>query len=158
MKECLTAREPHPPTIIVVHPKERRSKCSVEPLRGRPGFVFWKWPRRGVESLEGYVRLGVGGPGLSPEEAGRGLLVLDGTWTLAAKMEPDFAELPVRGLPAGWRTAYPRVSKLTEDPSAGLATIEAIYAAYIALGWNPAGLLDGYHWREEFLRANADLG
>lgn len=141
-----------PPTIIVVHPKERRSKCSVEPLRGRAGFVFWKWPRQGPEPLEGYVRLGLGGPVLSREDANRGLLVLDGTWKLTAKMEPDFAELPVRSLPSHWQTAYPRVSKLTEDPAAGLATIEALYAAYVALGRDPAGLLDQYHWRDDFLR------
>ena len=145
-----------PPTIIVVHPKERRSKCSVEPLRGRAGFVFWKWPRRGPEPLEGYVRLGLGGPVLSREDANRGLLVLDGTWKLTAKMEPDFAELPVRSLPSHWQTAYPRVSKLTEDPAAGLATIEAIYAAYVALGRDPAGLLDQYHWRDDFLRQTAN--
>jgi pre-rRNA-processing protein TSR3 len=145
---------PHPPTIVVVHPKERRSKCSVEPLRSRPGFVFWKWPRRGPEPLEGYVRLGLGGPDLSSADAGRGLLVLDGTWRLAAKMEPDFVELPVRSLPSTWRSAYPRVSKLTEDPSAGLATIEAIYAAYAELGRDTSGLLDQYRWREEFLFLN----
>ena len=144
----------HPPTVIVVHPKERRSKCSVEPLRGRPGFAFWNWPSRGPEPLDGYVRLGLGGPDLSAADAGRGLLLLDGTWTLAAKMEPDFPDLPVRGLPAGWTTAYPRVSKLTVDPAGGLATIEALYAAYVALGRDTAGLLDAYRWRDEFLRLN----
>lgn len=143
-----------PPTIIVVHPKEKRSKCSVEPLRGREGFVFWKWPKRGSESLEGYVRLGIGGPELSPTDADRGLLVLDATWKLAAKMEPDFADVPVRGLPSHWKTAYPRVSKLTDDPIAGLATIEAIYAAYVAMGRDTTGLLDEYRWAEEFLRIN----
>ncbi len=143
-----------PPTVIVVHPKERRSKCSVEPLRGRPGFVFWQWPNLGPEPLAGYVRLGLGGPDLSADDAGRGLLVLDGTWTLASKMQPDFAELPVRGLPAGWRTAYPRVSKLTVDPTGGLATVEAIYVAATVLGRDTAGLLDAYRWRDEFLRAN----
>lgn len=144
----------HAPTIIVVHPKERRSKCTVEPLRARPDFIFWKWPRRGPQSLDNYVRLGLGGPELSPADADRGLLLLDGTWKFAAKMEPDFADLPLRGLPPCWKTAYPRVSKLTEDPDAGLATIEALHAAYIALGWDPAGLLDNYHWRDEFLRIN----
>ncbi|MBA3312718.1 MAG: hypothetical protein M3552_22570 [Planctomycetota bacterium] len=143
-----------PPTVIVVHAKEKRSKCSVEPLRGRPGFAFWKWPRRGAESLDGYVRLGVGGPQLSHADRERGLLVLDGTWRLASKMEPDFAAIPVRGLPPHWKTAYPRVSKLSEDPSAGLATIEAIYAAYVALGRDTTGLLDEYRWKNEFLRLN----
>lgn len=143
-----------PPTVIVVHPKERRSKCSVEPLRGRHGFVFWKWPRKGPESIEGYVRLGLGGPELSIDDADRGLLVLDGTWKLASKMEPDFSELPVRTLSGHWKTAYPRVSKLTEDPSSGLATIEAVFAAYVALGRDTAGLLDEYYWKEQFLQLN----
>lgn len=147
----------HSPTIIVVHPKERRSKCSVEPLRAREDFVFWKWPSRGKESLANYVRLGIGGRELSAEDASRGLLVLDGTWKLASRMEPDYHDVPVRGLPRGWRTAYPRVSKLTEDPSEGLATIEAIYAAYCALGWEREGLLDAYYWREDFLRLNTAL-
>src|SRR3712207_2863851 len=118
-----------PPTIIVVHPKERRSKCTVEPLRGRPGFVFWKFPQRGEEPLEGYVRLGLGGPVLSAADAPRGLLVLDGTWRLAGPMETQYADVPVRTLPP-WVTAYPRVSKLFKDPHGGLATIEAVFAAY----------------------------
>ena len=146
----------HPPTIIVVHPTERRQKCSVEPLRGRDGFVFWKFPQRGPEPLDNYVRLGIGGPVLSAEDQGRGLLVLDGTWNLAEKMEHEFAEVPVRSLPA-WKTAYPRTSKLYEDPGEGLATIEAIYAAYLHLGRDPDALLDEYHWAEEFLARNREL-
>jgi pre-rRNA-processing protein TSR3 len=145
-----------PPTVIVVHPRERRSKCSVQPLRGRDGFVFWKHPRRGAESLDGYVRLGLGGPQLTPADAERGLLILDGTWRYAAAMERDYAELPMRSL-APWQTAYPRTSKLFEDPSAGLATIEALVAAYAQMRRPIDGLLDHYQWREEFLRRNAKM-
>ncbi|REJ76765.1 MAG: DTW domain-containing protein [Planctomycetota bacterium] len=145
-----------PPTVIVVHPRERRSKCTVEALRERPGFVFWKFPRTGPEPLDGYLRLGLGGPPLSPEERGRGLLVLDGTWRLAGKMQPQFDDLPVYSLHE-WQTAYPRDSKLFTDPAGGLATIEAIFAAYVQMGRDPAGLLDGYFWREQFLEQNADL-
>ncbi len=144
-----------PPTILVVHPKERASKCTVAPLRGREGFVFWNFPNRGPESLEGYVRLGIGGPLLSEDDADKGLLVLDGSWRWAEKMEAEFADVPVRSLPA-WETAYPRASKLFEDPAAGLATIEAIYAAYIKLGRDTAGLLGHYHWAEEFLAKNRE--
>lgn len=106
--------------------------------------------------MRGYVRLGLGGPQLNPEDRAAGLLVLDGTWRLAEKMEPDFAELPIRSL-GPWRTAYPRKSKLYEDPGAGLATIEAIYAAYLQLGLDPEGLLDEYRWNEEFLELNREL-
>lgn len=143
-----------PPTVIVVHPREKRSKCSVEPLRGRPDFVFWTFPDRGHEPIDGYVRLGLGGPLLSPEDSPRGLLVLDGTWRLAQRMEPFFSELPVRSLPL-WETAYPRVSKLFADPSAGLATIEAVFAAYSIMGRDTVGLLDQFHWKQEFLRKNS---
>ncbi len=143
-----------PPTIIMVHPKEKRSKCSVEPLRGRKDFVFWKYPHVVDESLDGYVRLGLGGPELSHEDAECGLLLLDGTWRLAGKMEEDFADVPVRTLPV-WETAYPRTSKLFEDPLGGLATIEAVVAAFSILGRDVSGLLDEYHWREEFLERNS---
>lgn len=145
----------HPPTIIVVHPKERKSKCSVQPLRSREDFIFWKFPRKEPEKLTSYVRLGMGGPVISPDDADRGLLVLDGTWRLAEKMEADYQELPVRSLP-DWETAYPRVSKQFDDPSAGLATIEAIFIAYHLMGFETTGLLDDYHWADEFLKRNRD--
>src|SRR5690606_33784743 len=99
-------------------------------------------------------RLGLGGPQLSADDAACGLLVLDGTWRLAETMEADYQDVPVRTLPA-WETAYPRVSKLFEDPLGGLATIEAVYAAHHILGRDVSGLLDEYYWRDEFLAANA---
>jgi len=145
-----------PPTIIIVHPKERRSKCTVAPLRGRDGFVFWKYPRRGSQSLENYVRLGFGGPVISREDAERGLLVLDGTWRWTQQMERDVAEVPVRSLPE-LQTAYPRVSKMFDDPPGGLATIEALYAAYRLMGRDTSGLLDDYHWAEKFRQRNRNL-
>ncbi len=144
------------PTIVVVHPKERRSKCSVWPLRDRDDFVFWKYPIRGPEPLDGYVRLGIGGELLGPDDAERGLLVVDGTWRYAERMEADFADVPVRSLPE-WTTAYPRVSKQYDDPASGLATVEAIFAAFVATGRETTGLLDHYHWADAFLAANAEL-
>ncbi len=141
------------PTIIVVHPKEKRRKCTVQPLRGRSDLVFWTYPRRDRRSLDGYVRLGLGGPELSANDADRGLLILDGTWRLAERMEADFEALPVRTLPV-WETAYPRVSKLFDDPLGGLATVEALFAAHCLLGRDVSSLLDEYHWRTEFLTLN----
>jgi pre-rRNA-processing protein TSR3 len=142
-----------PPTIIVVHPRERASKCTVETLRGRDGFVFWTFPDMGPEPLDGYVRLGIGGPVLSADDADRGLLVLDGTWRLADRMEKFFRHLPLRTLPP-IQTAYPRVSRLYPDPQSGLATIEALYAAYRTIKRPCDGLLDSYRWAAEFLERN----
>ncbi len=151
---------PAQPTIIVVHHRERRSKCTVEPLRTQAGFEFWSYPLKPPHSPKliqtRYVRLGLGGPLISPADREFGLLVLDGTWRWAEKMEADFDEVPVRSLPA-WQTAYPRVSKVFDDPSQGLATIEAIFAAYHHMGYDTTGLLEAYHWKDPFLKLNTPL-
>jgi pre-rRNA-processing protein TSR3 len=124
-------------------------------LRGREGFTFWNYPRRDSDALTNYVRLGMDGPLLGEADRERGLLVLDGTWRWAAVMERDYEDVPVRSLPA-WETAYPRTSKMFDDPSAGLATIEAVYAACHILDRDTTGLLDEYHWADEFLRLNSE--
>lgn len=145
----------HPPTIIVVHPRERRAKCTVRPLRPRADFRFCNYPR--IPAIPpGYVRLGLEGPVPSAADAEAGLLFLDGTWRWAARMEGLVADVPVRTLPP-LVTAYPRTSKVSEDPAAGLATIEAVYAAFRMLGRSTDGLLDHYHWAEEFVKKNASL-
>jgi pre-rRNA-processing protein TSR3 len=147
-----------PPTVIVVHPRENRKKCSVEPLRGREGFQFQTFNGQSTLNFpeNNYVRLGLGGPILGPSDAALGLLVLDGTWRWAEAMETQYSHVPVRSLPP-WQTAYPRVSKVFEDPQHGLATIEAVWLAYWCVGRSTAGLLDHYRWGQRFLELNADF-
>src|SRR5262249_21987396 len=127
---------------------------SVLPLRGRPDILFLNYPVRHRPPLEGYIRLSADGPPLTAEDAGRGLLLLDGSWRWAAAMTRDFADIEPRSL-SGWRTAYPRVSKQGTDPDNGLASIEALFLAYRLLGRPTDGLLDHYRWGAEFLRLNA---
>ena len=103
--------------------------------------------------LSQYVRLGIGGPVIGPQDANRGLLLLDGTWRWAAKMETAYQHMTVRSLPK-IQTAYPRKSEVFEDPAEGLATIEALYAALRLLGRETQGLLDQYHWKRQFLELN----
>lgn len=143
-----------PSTVIIVHPKERRAKCTVARLRGDPRFAFYKSPRRPAD-LSNYVRLGLDGPPLSEADADCGLLILDGTWRWVEGMTRHVAEVPVRSLPP-LTTAYPRISKTFDDPAQGLATIEAVYAALAILQRDATGLLDEYPWGEEFLRQNRD--
>jgi rRNA small subunit aminocarboxypropyltransferase len=142
-----------PPTIIVRHPAESPRKCSVWPLRGRPDVVFLPYPVRQRPDLAGYVRLAAEGPPLTAADAEAGVLLLDGSWRWAEAMTRDFADVPPRSL-SGWKTAYPRVSKLGTDPGNGLASIEALVIAYHVLGRPIDGLLDHYHWAEPFLAAN----
>ena len=142
-----------PPTILVVHPRENRRKCSLEALRGRPDLRFVKFSPELSLDLAGYVRLAVDGEPLSERDAGMGLLLLDGNWHRAGAMNRPFAHVPPRSL-RGFRTAYPRVSKMLQDPADGLASIEALYVAFRILGRSTGGLLDAYRWREPFLERN----
>jgi pre-rRNA-processing protein TSR3 len=143
----------YPVTLIVRHPHENPRKCSVLPLKGRPELVFLTFPLRQRPPLDGYVRLAAEGPPLSVEDAGCGLLLLDGSWRWAGEMTRMFRDVPPRSL-HGYQTAYPRVSKLGTDPDNGLASVEALFLAYHLLGRPREGLLEHYHWKEEFLRLN----
>ena len=142
-----------PVTIIVRHPKENPRKCSVLPLKGRPDLLFVHYPVKAALTLEGYVRLAAEGPALTAADRESGILLLDGSWRWASAMTQAFAHVPPRSL-HGYRTAYPRVSKLGTDPDNGLASIEALYLVYHILGRPTEGLLDHYHWANEFLRLN----
>lgn len=145
--------EPLPPTIVVRDAHENPRKCSVYPLRGLPGLVFLSYPLVARPSLENCVRLAAEGPELSATDAGHGVLLLDGSWRWAGKMTRDFLDVPPRSL-HGYRTAYPRVSKLGTDPDNGLASVEALYLAHHILGRPLAGLLDHYRWAAAFLELN----
>jgi pre-rRNA-processing protein TSR3 len=142
-----------PVTIIVRHPKENPRKCSIMPLKGRADMLFLGYPVSRPPSLEGYVRLAADGPQLSAADGDRGVLLIDGSWRWADAMTAEFAHVPPRSL-HGVHTAYPRVSKLGTDPGNGLASIEALYMAYLILGRSTEGLLDRYRWAREFLALN----
>jgi pre-rRNA-processing protein TSR3 len=144
---------PPPPTVIVRHAKENPRKCTILPLRDRPDVRLLPYPVKEMPDLRDYVRLAADGPELSPADAAWGLLLLDGSWRWAAAMTRDFQHVPPRSL-HGFKTAYPRVSKLGTDPDNGLASVEALYIAYRILGRSPEGLLDHYRWAEDFVRIN----
>jgi len=144
---------PVPLTIIVRHPKENPRKCSILPLGDRPDLVIFNQPVTETLPLDGYIRLAAEGPELSSADAGCGILLLDGSWRRAGAMSRAFQDVPPRSL-HGYRTAYPRVSKLGTDPDNGLASVEALFLAYHILGRPTEGILAHYHWAEEFLRLN----
>jgi pre-rRNA-processing protein TSR3 len=148
---------PFPPTIIVRHKAENPRKCSVYPLRGRDDLLFLNYPTAQRPPLGGYIRLAAEGPELSPADAGAGVLLLDGSWRWAETMTKAYIDVPPRSL-HGWKTAYPRVSKLGTDPDNGLASVEALFLAYHILGRPTEGLLNHYRWAAEFLRVNGLAG
>ena len=145
--------------LILRDPRESVRRCSLTPLRGMAGVRFVSYHRERRLAAEGRVLLHTDGELLSSADEGAGLLLIDCSWrrvpALLSTLDPPFV---LRRLPA-LRTAYPRKSSTFEDPSQGLASIEALYAAqfYLGGGGDPE-LLAQYHWADEFLEANPSLG
>lgn len=147
------------PTYIIRHRRENLKKCSLQPLEGEIGFVFFTYPDcvGKLPDLTSYVLLDLDGPELSTKDMASGLIVIDATWRLAGKMVAQLKELqnvPKRSIPSGFQTAYPRRQEDCKNKDAGLASIEALYIAYAHQGRNPDSLLNNYYWKSEFLKRN----
>lgn len=135
------------PTIILRHRKENLKKCSLRGLEAREDLQFFTYPTSKLPDLSGYILLAVDAPPLSKEDADSGLFLIDGTWRYAETMAKPYQNLKKRSLPTTIQTAYPRRQEIKE----GLASVEALYAAYSILGRETEGLLDHYHWKSQFL-------
>ncbi len=147
-----------PPTIIFRHRRENLKKCSLRGLEGRDDLRFFTYPSDMLPPVPNYILLTMDGPALSKKDCASGLLLLDGTWRYAEKMQRQLTHpLIERSIPQGFQTAYPRRQDDCKDPTKGLASVEALYIAYLVMGRDPSGLLDHYHWKEKFLEVNQGL-
>lgn len=145
-----------PHVLILVRRGEDPRQCTVRPLRGMPGLEFLAYPLKRIPDLSRPLLLAPDALPLAPADAGRPLLLLDASWRHAAKMRKAVEPIEVRSIPAEWRTAYPRHSKIHADPPAGLATVEALYAALCMLGFRDDSLLRFFPWRDDFLARNRE--
>ncbi|MFO1051176.1 MAG: hypothetical protein U1F36_03035 [Planctomycetota bacterium] len=140
------------PVTVIRHPKERVAKCSLRTLHGREGFTFLRASHGMRFDATGHLLLAVDAPPLTIEDRGHPILLLDSTWRHLAALMRCVTGTPIRrSIPGGVRTAYPRQSRIFEDPEAGLASIEALYLCKRILGEDDESLLDGYHWKDTFL-------
>ncbi|MGJ8654792.1 MAG: hypothetical protein ACSHX8_16145, partial [Opitutaceae bacterium] len=139
------------PVSIIRHPKERRSKCSLTPLEGREDLSFHRARLGWTFDMTGFTVLALGAPEMSEADAGRPILLLDSTWRLLPQVEACLVGEGVRRTLPAVPTAYPRISKIAEDPMGGLASVEALYLARLLIGERDDELLSSYHWRNEFL-------
>ena len=143
--------------LILRDPRESTRKCSLTPLRGKPGVRFVAHAKDRRIDASGRVLLHPDGEPLGSADAGRPILILDCAWRrvpeLLAQVDGD---PPRRRLPP-LATAYPRRSRTFADPDRGLASVEALYAALALLGDARPEILDGYPWAECFLAANPSL-
>ena len=145
-----------PPILILIRRGEDPRKCTIRPLRGTPGLEFRSYPLRGQPDLSRHLLLAPDAPPFTPADATRPLLLLDASWRHAATMRKAVEACEARSIPPGWQTAYPRQSKIHEDPDTGLATVEALFAAFCTLGIRNDSLLRFYPWRDTFLALNRD--
>lgn len=146
------------PITVIRHPKERRSKCSLTPLEGRTGIDFYRARPNWRFDITGFTVLALGAPELSVEDAGRPLLLLDSTWRLLPQIEACLQGEGVRRTLPAVVTAYPRVSKISDNPLGGLASVEALYLAKLMLGERDDSLLADYYWRGSFLEGLEQAG
>lgn len=141
-------------TIVIRHRKENLKKCSLRYLQRDPNVEFLTYPLKHPRCFERCLRLRVDAPPLTYADRHSSLLLLDATWALADKMESTLQlSIPCRSLPKGFVTAYPR----RQDVDGGLASIEALYIAYLILGEEKTDLLNHYHWKHSFLEKNHAL-
>lgn len=145
-----------PRTVVLRHQRENLKKCSLRGLEDRSDFTFISYPSESLPDLSGYIHFTLDAPVLSEADYGRGFFFVDATWRLAEKMERfiegENISFIKRSLPPHFRTAYPRRQTGCLDPDRGLATVEAIWLAYHLSGRDTSGLMDHYHWKEQFIR------
>ena len=146
-----------PDVLILRDPRESTKKCSLTPLRGMEGIRFVSYDKDRRVAAGERVLLDPDGEPLGEEDRGRDLLLIDSSWRRVASIRGTIdGTFHRRRLPV-LETAYPRKSKTFEDPTTGLASVEALYAALCLLGDRRDELLAEYRWRDEFLARNAEL-
>ena len=146
------------PTIVVRHRKENKKKCSLRGLEGKAGVQFLSYPNTKLPPLDHYLLLDLEGPPLTLADRDYGLILIDATWRYSERMlrtlEPQLKNVQRRSLPTHLRTAYPRRQDDCRDAQRGLASVEALYAAYIILQIPCDDILNQYYWKIEFMTLN----
>lgn len=144
--------------LILRDPRESVKKCSLTPLRGMAGVRFVNYHQDRRIDASQRILLDPEGEEFTSEDRGRGLFLIDCAWRRVPALFKTVDGEPMRRRLPALRTAYPRKSTTFEDPAAGLASVEALYAASCLLFGAKPELLEGYRWREAFLEANPSLG
>jgi len=143
--------------LILRDPRESPKKCSLTPLRGVHGIRFVPYASDRRVDAAGRVLLHPDGEEIGPADRGRGILLVDCAWRRLPALLASVDGEPARRRLPPFATAYPRKSRLFEDPERGLASVEALYAALALLGDPQPALLAAYPWAERFLAANPSL-
>lgn len=154
---------------IILDSGETANKCTIAPLSYRSDFHLIRVKGAGaLGPFQAPILLHPEGGCLTRirdrfrQECG--IASIDCVWrrldTLIRRISGDLPMLA--RIPDGFETAYPRQSKIRNDPRGGLATIEAIFTAAALLGNWDASLLSDYYFGRKFVELNLkrflDLG
>lgn len=152
---------------ILIDHSETSNKCTILPLAYRSDFKITKFPRQTSSKppelhLHSELLLHPAGHPINEYAAAHGpfngsIAAIDSIWRrLDPIMQAVAKPLPTLvGLPSGFVTAYPRVSRHDFDPEGGLATIEALFIAAALVGHWDESLLSEYFFGQKFLELNA---
>lgn len=147
---------------ILVDKLENPRKCTIQVHKGRPDFVLRFFSgNKPINAFGADCLLHIDGEDLSviDPKGLTSLALIDCTWKkVSPTLQRVAGPLPrlVR-IPEGFVTAYPRKNKKGEDPSSGLATIEALFIAAAFLGFWDESLLEKYYFKDAFLKENEAL-
>jgi len=148
-----------PPTIILRHRRENLKKCSLKGLEEREDMLFLRYPSFKLPDLTPYFLLTLditaSIPWVSMADRERGIFLVDGSWRHVEKIIKILpSSLEKRTLPSHIKTSYPRRQWDCPLPEIGLASVEALYVAYLLLQRKSADLLDHYYWKRSFGERN----
>ncbi|MBN2479706.1 MAG: hypothetical protein JXA94_05715 [Parachlamydiales bacterium] len=145
------------PTIILRHKKENLKKCSLKGLENRSDIIFYTYPKDTLPDLsKNYILLNTEGEEFSEKDSDKGIFLIDSTWKYLEKILKIIPQnIEFRCIPKKYKTAYPRKQTHCKDESAGLASIEALYLAYMLTKKDVSSLLDNYYWKNDFLKINS---
>jgi len=142
---------------ILVDHGETTNKCTILPLAYRTDFAITRYRGPGIHRLTAPLLLHPDGQPLDKmNPAAAGIAAIDCIWRRLQPIVNGLVETsPVLvRIPDGFVTAYPRRSKVSEDPAGGLATIEALFIAAAFCGVWDETLLAEYWFGRAFLDLN----
>jgi pre-rRNA-processing protein TSR3 len=143
------------PTIIIRHKKENLKKCSLKGLEENKNFCFFTYPKDILPDLSNYILLKMDSPILTFQDSQKPLLLIDSTWKYLDKILKVIPKnIEYRSLPKNFISAYPRRQTMCPDPKTGLASIEALYLAYLITNRSTESILTNYYWKEKFFKNN----
>jgi pre-rRNA-processing protein TSR3 len=146
---------------VLIDRGETPNKCTIAPLAGRADLricrtLHWEVSSPVLLHPDGVCLSTVIGKGQFTEPPS-GIAAIDCIWRRLPSMLQRLKTSPhpvYARLPDGLVTAYPRVSKVVDDPAGGLATIEALFAGAAMLGHIDPSLFSAYYFGREFVERN----